>query len=171
MEKHHLFFLLQFFIHMVCKTLIKIMQFLIKVEREGYVDPCWLQVCKQEVGRSERGDVNFSQVFYNWIVNYSQEIQALEWVLNKLKLANGDMQEVKSWGLGDALHKVCVRSVKDDLWVFSKWQSPSLPLETPEKEWVWVLISLDAFKTSTWNCQLQQRTQASGTQWNGERRV
>lgn len=48
---------------MVCKTLIKIMQLLIKVEGEGDVDPCWLRICKQEIGSSERGDVNFSPLF------------------------------------------------------------------------------------------------------------
>ena len=39
------------------------MQLLIKVKREGYVDPCWLRVCKQEIGGSERGDVNSSPFF------------------------------------------------------------------------------------------------------------
>lgn len=48
---------------MICKTLIKIMQLLIKVEGEGYVDSCWLRVCKQEIGSSERGDVSFSPFF------------------------------------------------------------------------------------------------------------
>lgn len=47
-------------------------------------------------------------------------------------MANSDIYEVKSSGLGDALHKVCGRSVKDDLQSFGKGQSPLLHLETPD---------------------------------------
>ena len=36
-------------------------------------------------------------------------------MLNRLKIANSDIYEVKSSGLGDTLHKVCGENVKDDL--------------------------------------------------------
>ena len=41
-------------------------------------------------------------------------------MLNGLKIANSDIYVVESLGLGDALHKACGRSIKDDLKSFGK---------------------------------------------------
>lgn len=49
------------------------------------------------------------------MINYSQDTQALRWMLHQLKIAKSDISKAQSSGLGDALSKVCVRSVKDDL--------------------------------------------------------